>query len=399
MGKLNDYFVLIRNGASIKQDKISGGYPITRIETIADGTINRGKMGYAGISDISKYNDFILEDGDILMSHINSEIHLGKTALYNKINDENIIHGMNLLLLKPNRSKIYSGYANYYFKSHIFKNQIPNIVKKSVNQASFTVTSLKELEFNAPSLHEQKKVIFILDKASNLIELRKKQIEELDNLIQSVFYDMFGDPNSNPMNWNSIKLFEVIKTTQNGLSRRKNTNENYGDIVLRLRDVGRNEIDFSDINRFILDDNEKSKYRLNHNDLLFVRVNGNPGYVGRCSVFEGYKEPVCYNDHIIRTVIDTDFFMPKYLVYFLNTEYGQAEIRKQIKTSAGQYTISRPGMNQIELFTPPISLQKEFISILNKVEKQKKILHLSLTQLELNYKSLMQRAFNGTLFE
>ena len=81
MAKLGECFSVIRNGASIRQTDGAGGFPITRIETIADKTINREKFGYAGIYDLAQYRDYILQDGDILMSHINSEKHLGKVAL------------------------------------------------------------------------------------------------------------------------------------------------------------------------------------------------------------------------------------------------------------------------------------------------------------------------------
>ena len=73
MARLGDVFTLIRNGASIKQSDGLGGFPITRIETISDKTVDRNKFGYAGITDLQKYQAYILQDGDILMSHINSE--------------------------------------------------------------------------------------------------------------------------------------------------------------------------------------------------------------------------------------------------------------------------------------------------------------------------------------
>ena len=92
MARLGDLFLHIRNGANIKQGLDNTGYPITRIETISNRTVDRNKMGYAGITDLEKYSDFVMQDGDILMSHINSETHLGKTALYEKEGDEIIIH-------------------------------------------------------------------------------------------------------------------------------------------------------------------------------------------------------------------------------------------------------------------------------------------------------------------
>lgn len=98
--KLGDCFSDIRNGANIKQGIIDGGYPITRIETISGDRFNRDRMGYAGITDIEKYSSFILDDGDILMSHINSPKYLGRAVLYRQEDNERIIHGMNLLRLK-----------------------------------------------------------------------------------------------------------------------------------------------------------------------------------------------------------------------------------------------------------------------------------------------------------
>ena len=103
MDKIADAFSLIHNGANIKQGLDDSGYPITRIETISNRTVDRDKMGYAGITDITKYSDYVLQDGDILMSHINSETHLGKVARYEKYEGETIIHGMNLLCLRPNK--------------------------------------------------------------------------------------------------------------------------------------------------------------------------------------------------------------------------------------------------------------------------------------------------------
>lgn len=176
MAKLGECFSVIRNGASIRQTDGAGGFPITRIETIADKTINREKFGYAGIYDLAQYRDYILQDGDILMSHINSEKHLGKVALYSKQDDEQIIHGMNLLMLRADTQKVIPEYAKYYFESQKFLRQIGRITKKSVNQASFTVTALKELEIPLASIIVQRDISEKLKKVDWLVSLRKQQL-------------------------------------------------------------------------------------------------------------------------------------------------------------------------------------------------------------------------------
>ncbi|WP_108307222.1 hypothetical protein [Metalysinibacillus jejuensis] len=143
--KIQDLFEFIRNGANIKQGE-PGGYPITRIETISSGEINRNKMGYAGLTDLKKYENYILEDQDLLMSHINSEKHLGKCAIYHKKDNEIIIHGMNLLGLRVKKEMILPKFAVYLFQTNKFKKSLSKIIKKSVNQASFAVNDLKKSE-------------------------------------------------------------------------------------------------------------------------------------------------------------------------------------------------------------------------------------------------------------
>ena len=210
MDKIADAFSLIRNGANIKQGLDDSGYPITRIGTISNRTVDRDKMGYAGITDITKYSDYVLQDGDILMSHINSETHLGKVARYEKYEGETIIHGMNLLCLRPNKNLVDSRYAFYYLSSEAFLHQIPRITKKSVNQASFNVAALKELTFPISSMEVQQPVADILDKANELIALRKEQLAKLDELVKARFVEMFGDPERNTLSWKEEELSEHL---------------------------------------------------------------------------------------------------------------------------------------------------------------------------------------------
>ena len=213
MYKIGEVFTLIRNGANIKQGEDDTGYPITRIETISNRVVDRNKMGYAGIHEIGRYSDYILEDGDILMSHINSETHLGKVALYEEIPGETIIHGMNLLCLRPNRSILNCRYAFYSLMSDGFLRQIPRIMKKSVNQASFTVTALKELQIHVPPMEQQLQVVSVMDRIQSLLLQRQKQAAVIDQLVKSRFIELFGEPELNPRDLPVLPWGAVFQTT------------------------------------------------------------------------------------------------------------------------------------------------------------------------------------------
>ena len=208
---IGECFYYIQNGANIKQGIVDGGYPITRIETLSNNQFNRDRMGYAGITELGKYEANVLEDGDLLMSHINSVQYLGRTVLYKKIEDEVIIHGMNLLRLKANRNIINPAYARYYFSSNDFKRQLTNITKKSVNQASFAVADLKKLEIIVPDISEQQTIVDELDRIQKLIQLRIGQLDLFDELIKARFVELFGDPIRNTQNRPTTDFINVVK--------------------------------------------------------------------------------------------------------------------------------------------------------------------------------------------
>lgn len=192
--KLGDCFDRIRNGANIKQTKGAGGIPITRIETLSNGVFNYDRLGYADITDIEKYKGYELVDGDILMSHINSMKYLGRSVVYHKQGNKQIIHGMNLLCLKHKES-VNPDFIAFYFNSPDFKDGIASISHQSINQASFNVKALSGLEIPLPPLSEQSSIVSRLDGLSSQLkqieEKTNKYLADLDELKQSLLKKAF----------------------------------------------------------------------------------------------------------------------------------------------------------------------------------------------------------------
>ena len=200
--KFKDVFPFIKNGANIKQDANAGGIPITRIETLAGGEFNTSRLGYANIFDISPYYEYVLNSGDILMSHINSPKYLGRAVVFEDKYDI-VIHGMNLLRLKANKELIDSRYAVYLFSGNIFKEYIRKITKKSVNQASFSINDLKEIELQLPSIENQVIIAEKLDKLKMLIKKKNRLILFLDEMIKSRFVELISN---NEFIYQKVKL-------------------------------------------------------------------------------------------------------------------------------------------------------------------------------------------------
>ena len=188
---LGDAFEFIRNGKNVRQSKDAGGVPITRIETISDGTVDMNRVGFAGISTEDN-EKWLLESGDILLSHINSAEHIGKCALF-KGGPNPLIHGMNLLNMRPKQDILLPGYAMWALKDSGFRNRILKFVNKAVNQASISATNLKTVEIPLPPLEEQRRIARILDQADVLRRLRTLALDKLNTLGQAIFHEMFAD--------------------------------------------------------------------------------------------------------------------------------------------------------------------------------------------------------------
>ena len=389
MAKLGECFSVIRNGASIRQTDGAGGFPITRIETIADKTINREKFGYAGIYDLAQYSDYILQDGDILMSHINSEKHLGKVALYSKQDDEQIIHGMNLLMLRADTQKVIPEYAKYYFESQKFLRQIGRITKKSVNQASFTVTALKELEIPLASIIVQRDLSEKLKKADWLVSLRKQQLTKLDELVKARFVEMFGTFPANPFRWSTGKIQDVVSDVRYGSSRPAVEGGKYP--YLRMNNITYSgELDLHDTKRIDIPDSELDKCTVRRGDVLFNRTNSKE-LVGKNCVYNR-NELMVLAGFVIRVRVN-ERIRPEVLSAFLNMDFSKRMLIGMCKTAIGQANINAKELQNIDLYIPPIELQDQFVTLKNKIDQQKQTVQQSLEKLKLMKKALMQEYF------
>ena len=238
--KLGDCLTMIENGAVIKQKKNAGGIPITRIETLSNDRFNRDRLGYADIFDESSYSHFILDDMDLIMSHINSRTFLGRTVIYRKHGDEKIIHGMNVLRLKTDIKVLNPLYAYYYFKTNGFRTAIDHIRKDAINQSSLATSDIKNLEILIPSIEEQSVIVSILDNLDRKIALNcaiNQNLESLAKQLYDYWFVQFDFPNEEgkpykssggtmtfceelqldiPQNWSVCRLSEFINKNNTG---------------------------------------------------------------------------------------------------------------------------------------------------------------------------------------
>ena len=388
---IDECFYQIRNGANIKQGAVDGGYPITRIETTANDRFNRDRMGYAGITDIKKYENYVLQDGDLLMSHINSTQYLGRTVLYEKQGDEKIIHGMNLLGLKARRDIIIPAYARYCFYSQPFREQIGRITKKSVNQASFAVADLKKIKIIVPDLSEQCEVIDILNRVNQVIEDRQRELRKMDDLIKARFVEMFGDAVDNPMGWEKKQLQEIVTdncTISYGIVQTGNDQEE-GVPVFRPVDIVNRIPKLEELKRTTEEISNKYKRTIlkGHEMLITVRANiADTCIVGKefkgCNVGRGIV-PIRTQENIM---------VLEFLKYLMDSKHLNDDIKSKAK-GITLIQLNMEDLREVELIVPPIEQQKAFVEFAEQVDKSKVKVQKALDETQKLFDSLMQQYF------
>ena len=368
---IDECFFQIQNGANIKQGDVDGGFPITRIETTANDKFNRDRMGYAGITDISKYESYVLEDGDLLMSHINSVQYLGRTVLYVKEGDETIIHGMNLLRLKARRDIINPSYARYCFYGHSFRSKISNITKKSVNQASFAVKDLKQIEIEIPSLSEQDQIVKILDKLQNLIELKNNELSALDDLIRARFVEMFGDMYLNSKGWPEAKLESMADVVSGITKGRKTKAEDLTEVpYMAVSNVKDGYIDWTTVKTIEATQQEIEQYRLLADDVLMTE-GGDPDKVGRGAIIKEPLENCIHQNHIFRVRLDESMILPEFFAEYLQHQRSKRYFLGCAKQTTGIASINMTQLRALPVLMPPLSKQEEFVLFKAQVDKSK----------------------------
>ncbi|UES49911.1 restriction endonuclease subunit S [Roseibium aggregatum] len=389
MISLGDAFEFIRNGMNVKQSKDAGGVPITRIETISDGAVDMGRVGYAGLS-VEGNEKWLLEPGDLLLSHINSVEHIGKCAMFEGAATP-LIHGMNLLNMRPKQCMLFPRYAMWALKEPGFRSRILRFVNKAVNQASISTTNLKNIEIPLPPLAEQKRIAEILDQAARLVRLRQQALDKLNTLGQAIFHEMFGNLSSMP----TRSLSELV---------RSGDKINYGVVqpgeecdggvpLLRAGDVLSPDLNPASFRTIAPSVDEKHRNsRLKGDEILIACV----GSIGAVSLAHSGLAGVNIARAVARVPVDASIADRRFVAEQLKTSRVQNYFKSEIRLVA-QPTLNIKQISSSEIFLPPLQEQKRFSEFLDQIDEQKKRIISAQKAQESLFHSIQHRAFLGEL--
>ena len=249
---------------------------------------------------------------------------------------------------------------------------------------------LKEASVPVPTIQEQERIINELDCLSEVITKKKKQLEELDKLAQSIFNDMFGDPIANERRWEAKTIGSFCADVRYGTSRAACEGGRYK--YLRMGNLTyEGGIDLTDIKRIDIPEKEVDKCLVRKGDILFNRTNS-LDLIGKTCLFD-FDEEMVIAGYIIRVRLRSSV-LPVYLVRALNTPPMKLMLKSIAKGAVNQANINAKEFQAIKIPIPPLDLQNEFAQKIEAVKKQKEQVKRSIVETETLFNSRMDYWFN-----
>jgi type I restriction enzyme S subunit len=249
---------------------------------------------------------------------------------------------------------------------------------------------IRRLALPVPPPDEQAAIARILDAVDAALQRTHAAVERARELERSVLEDAFeqlGAPR--------VQLREFTTDVRYGTSK-ASSERNRGNPVLRIPNVIGDRLSLGDLAFVELPAPAVERLRLQDGDLLLVRTNGNPHYVGRSVVFQCPDARVwVYASYLIRVRVNGRL-LPEFVNVFLGLERGRRELLRRVTTSAGNHNINSNSIRLLQLPVPSTKDQQmRIVELAQALRNRVDALEAKGTALEVLKKSLMHDLLTG----
>jgi len=308
---------------------------------------------------------FRLSSGDIVFARTGATT--GKSCLIRNCPTDSVFASY-LIRVRLNK-KANPEYISHFFQSPIYWAQVRSTAVGAA-QPGINATKLKKMQIPLPPIEEQKRIAAILDKANEIEEAVKIIQNKQGDIIRSVFLEIFGDPNLNPMNWDEYTLESLciekvgVKAGPFGSSLKKEMYTETGYKIYGQEQVIAESHTIGDY--YIPEDvyQRLKSCKVESGDLLISLV----GSIGRTLVIPDVFEPGIINPRLLRIRTKRELIHPDFLKILLALPEIQLRL---MGSSHGQTMPVLNGriMKKVSITTPPLSLQKKFLERLDNIDK------------------------------
>ena len=284
--------------------------------------------------------------------------------------------------LSANEEILNPRYLYYFCVDYNFERH-----NKAVTIPSLTKADLLKIEMCLPPLDKQKSIVGELDKINELIRLKKEQLKDYDNLAQSIFYEMFGDPVVNEKGWEVKKLGELCVSKLKYGSGASAVDFDGNIRYVRITDINEDGTLNNDIKSPNIVDDE---YLLNVGDIVFARSGAT---VGKTYLHRKNNIKCLYAGYLIKATLNTKMALPIYVFQFTQSKYYKDWVNLNARAVA-QPNINAKQYGDLQIPLPPLTLQQVFAQRIELIEQQKAEIQSTIADLKTLLASRMQYWFD-----
>ena len=382
--KLGEVATLVADGDWIEsKDQSEQGIRLIQTGNIGNGFFKSkdDKPHFISEETMSRLNCTEIFQGDCLVSRLPDPV--GRACLIPNIGCR-MITAVDCSIIRFSNDYLPQFFVDYS-QSAKYRNSVNNNTTGTTRKR-ISRKNLEKIPIPIPPLAEQERIVAELDLLSSIIEKKKAQLKELDQLAQSIFYDMFGDPITNEKGWEVKKLSEVSLGKLSYGSGASSIPFNDDVRYIRITDINDNgELNEDTVSPNVFDE----KYLLNEGDILFARSGAT---VGKTYCHKNKYGKCIYAGYLIRLIPNKEIVNPLYVFGYTKTSYYM-EFVKKAQNAVAQPNINAKQYGDLQICVPPLPLQQEFAEKVEAIERQKALIQQSIDETQTLFDSRMDYWF------
>lgn len=369
-----------------------GYVPILRANNITEQGLCFDDLVYVPKSRVAA-RQYVRENDVVVAASSGSIEVVGKAA--RAVGSFNGGFGAFCKVLRPNE-KVHPAYFSHYFKTTEYRRRVSSLAE-GANINNLRNEHIDEIEIKVPTLEEQRRIAAILDKADALRAKRREAIGKLDQLLQSGFIEMFGDPVTNPKGWPDEIILGDVADIVSGITKgRRATGKVRSVPYLAVANVQDRHLKLGVIKTIEATESEIKKYRLVANDLLLTE-GGDPDKLGRGALWDASIIDCIHQNHVFRVRITSDAVNPVFLNWLVGSMRGKKYFLRSAKQTTGIASINMSQLKKFPLLVPPAEMQKKFAQLVSRIEVDRQRLIEASMSTERLFHSLQQMGFTGRI--
>ena len=289
-------------------------------------------------------------------------------------------------------------YFAHFFRTLEYRRRV-SALAAGVNINNLRNEHLDKITIPLPYIVEQRRIAAILDKADELRAKRRAALAQLDTLTQSIFLDMFGDPDAH--RWPIVRVADLADHTQAGIRTGPFGSQllhseftDSGIAVLGIDNVVENEFRWAQ-RRHISEEKYRqlARYTVRPGDVLITIM----GTIGRCAIVPNNIPTAINTKHLCCISLDRSKCLPSFLhAYFLRHPIARRHLAQKAK-GAIMEGLNMGIIKEMPIPLAPLDLQNAFDARLAHLRDVQQIGQESAGRLDGLFGSIQDRAFRGDL--